>query len=132
MQNFWVGHRVEHQRSVGPDVRFVRHSPRVAGRHALRHTAFRCCGKHPDTLLCLGCHWNGWAVSKEVVIRVIESAARVPSDEIKTRVLAQAIGASLVDPQVRTAFQKALESIQSDGEYRRLMSAMSKSGAEAH
>jgi hypothetical protein len=33
---------------------------------------------------------------------------------------------------VRTAFQKALESIQSDGEYRRLMSAMSKSSAEAH
>jgi len=75
---------------------------------------------------------NRRGVSKEAVIRVIESAARVPSDEIKTRVLAQAIGASLVDPQVRTAFQKALESIQSDGEYRRLMSAMSKSGAEAH
>jgi hypothetical protein len=70
-------------------------------------------------------------VSKDVVIRVIGSAAKIPSDEIKTRVLAQAIGASLVDPQVRTAFQKALESIQSDGEYRRLMSAMSKSGAEA-
>ncbi len=71
-------------------------------------------------------------VSKEVVIRAIESAAKVGSDEVKARVLGQAISASLVDPQVRTAFQKALESIQSDGEYRRLMSAMSKSGAETH
>jgi hypothetical protein len=67
-------------------------------------------------------------VSKEVVIRVIESAIKISSDEIKARVLGQAIGASLVDPQVRTAFQKALESIQSDGEYRRLMTALSKNG----
>jgi hypothetical protein len=71
-------------------------------------------------------------VSKEVIIRAIESAAKVGSDEVKARVLGQAIGASLVDPQVRTAFQRALESIQSDGEYRRLVSAMSKNGAEAH
>jgi len=71
-------------------------------------------------------------VSKEVIIRAIESAAKVGSDEVKARVLGQAIGASLVDPQVRTAFQRALESIQADGEYRRLVSAMSKNGAEAN
>ena len=68
MQNFWVGHRVEHQRSVGPDVDFIRRSPRVNGRYALRHTASRCRGEYPDTLLCRGSHRDGRSISEEVVI----------------------------------------------------------------
>jgi len=66
-------------------------------------------------------------VGKETVIRVIESAGRISSDEIKADVLTKAVESPAAeDPQVRAALQKALTSIQSDSEYRRIMSAYTK------
>jgi hypothetical protein len=66
-------------------------------------------------------------VGKETVIRVIESAEHISSDEIKANILTKVVESPAGDdPQVRAALQKALRSIQSDGEYRRIMSAYTK------
>ena len=66
-------------------------------------------------------------LAKESVIRVIESAAQISSDEIKAGILTKVVeSAASDDAQVRAALQKAVKSIQSDGEYRRIMSAYTK------
>jgi len=66
-------------------------------------------------------------IGTETVIRIIESAARISSDETKADILTKVVESSAGnDPQVRAALQKALNSIQSDGEYRRIMSAYTK------
>jgi len=62
------------------------------------------------------------------VLRAIESAAKISSDEMKGKVLSEAAAAYSGDPQVRAALAKALDSIQSDSEYRRLASAMGQAG----
>lgn len=62
------------------------------------------------------------------VLRAIESAGKIFSDELKAKVLSEAASAYAGDPQVRAALSKALDSIQSDSEYRRLASALAQAG----
>jgi len=50
------------------------------------------------------------------VIRAIESAGKISSDEVKTGFLSQALDAYGGDPQVRGALQKVLNSIHSNAE----------------
>ena len=66
------------------------------------------------------------------VLRAIESAGKISSDELKAKVLTEAAGAYAGDPQVRAALAKALDSIQSDSEYRRLASALAQAGTGKH
>jgi hypothetical protein len=61
------------------------------------------------------------------VLRTIESAGKISSDELKAKVLSEAAATYAGDPQVRAALAKALDSIQSDSEYRRLSSALAGS-----
>lgn len=67
-------------------------------------------------------------VAREAVIRAIESAGKISSDDVKAGILGRALAAYPGDPQVRGALQKVLDSIQSDGEYRRVMAAFVKTG----
>ena len=66
------------------------------------------------------------------VLRAIESAGKISSDELKAKVLTEAAGAYAGDPQVRAALAKELDSIQSDSEYRRLASALAQAGTGKH
>lgn len=70
-------------------------------------------------------------LGKGAAIRAVESAGQISSDEVKAGVFCQAAGTYAGDPAVRAALQKALDSLQSDGEYRRLASALAKGGAPA-
>jgi hypothetical protein len=66
-------------------------------------------------------------LTKEMVIRVVEAASQINSDDVKAEILTQVLDSPAGDdPQVRAALKKALNSIQSDGEYRRIMSAYTK------
>jgi len=68
---------------------------------------------------------------KEAVIRVIESSGKISSDEVKAHILTQAVETGYAaDPLIRAAIGKVLDSMQSDNEYRRLTSALLKSGTE--
>jgi hypothetical protein len=62
----------------------------------------------------------------EAVIDVIESAERISSDEVKASILKQVIESYCGDPAVRSRLRGALESLQSNDQYRELMSALSK------
>ena len=68
-------------------------------------------------------------LANAAVLRAIESAGKVSSDELKAKVLSEAAASYSGDPQVRAALAKALDTIQSDSEYRRLASALGQAGA---
>jgi arginine deiminase len=65
----------------------------------------------------------------ETVIAVIQSAERISSDEVKASILKQVIDSYSRDPAVRSHLRGALESLQSNDQYRELMSALSKQEA---
>jgi len=65
-------------------------------------------------------------LTTETVIDVIQSAAHISSDDVKASVLKQVIDSYSGDPVVRSHLRGALESLQSNDEYRALMSALSK------
>jgi hypothetical protein len=65
-------------------------------------------------------------LANTVVLRAIESAGKISSDELKAKVLSETATTYAGDPQVRAALAKALDSIQSDSEYRRLASALAQ------
>jgi hypothetical protein len=67
-------------------------------------------------------------LASAVVLRAIESAGKISSDELKAKVLSEAAATYAGDLQVRAALAKALDSIQSDSEYRRLASALAQAG----
>jgi hypothetical protein len=67
-------------------------------------------------------------LANTVVLRAIESAGKISSDESKAKILSEAATTYAGDPQVRAALAKALDSIQSDSEYRRLASALAQGG----
>ena len=71
-------------------------------------------------------------LANAAVLRAIESAGKISSDELKAKVLTEAAGVYAADPQVRAALAKALDSIQSDSEYRRLASALAQAGTGKH
>jgi hypothetical protein len=72
------------------------------------------------------------SLANAAVLRAIESAGKISSDELKAKVLSEAAGTFAGDPQVRAALAKALDSIQSDSEYRRLASALAQAGTGKH
>jgi predicted metal-dependent phosphotriesterase family hydrolase len=65
-------------------------------------------------------------LSTEVVIDVINSAEHISSDEVKAGVLKKVTDSYSADPAVRARLKAALESLQSNDEYRELMSALVK------
>jgi len=71
-------------------------------------------------------------LTSATVLHAIESAGKLSSDELKAKVLSEAAATYPGDPQVRAALAKALDSIQSDSEYRRLASALAQSGTVKH
>jgi len=71
-------------------------------------------------------------LANAAVLRAIVSAGKISSDELKAKVLSEAAGTYAGDPQVRAALAKALDSIQSDSEYRRLASALAQAGTGKH
>jgi hypothetical protein len=71
-------------------------------------------------------------LASTVVLRAIESAGKISSDESKAKILSEAATTYAGDPQVRAALAKALDSIQSDSEYRRLASALAQGGTGKH
>jgi hypothetical protein len=71
-------------------------------------------------------------LTNAAVLRAIVSAGKISSDELKAKVLSEAAGTYAGDPQVRAALAKALDSIQSDSEYRRLASALAQAGTGKH
>jgi|SRR5579871_1364625 len=63
----------------------------------------------------------------DAVVHIIDSTARMGSDNLKADILTKIVQSPAGDnPQVRAAIRQALRSIQSDGEYRRIMSAYTK------
>jgi hypothetical protein len=63
-------------------------------------------------------------VPPETVVAAIESATSIGSDGDKAQLLVLAADTHAGDPAVRAALQKALESIHSDSDYRRVSSAL--------
>jgi hypothetical protein len=68
------------------------------------------------------------AISREAVLAIIQSATHISSDGDKAEVLKQVIERYPDDPLLHTALRRALESIQSDSEYRHAMSGLSRHG----
>jgi len=60
------------------------------------------------------------------VVLIIHSAEKISSDGEKARVLARAAQRYSSDTQVLVALRGAAKTIQSDGEYRRVMSALDR------
>jgi head-tail adaptor len=70
---------------------------------------------------------NGATLGRDSVILIIHSAERINSDGEKSRVLTRVAQRYQSDPQVAAALRNAAKSITSDGEYRRVMSMLSRS-----
>lgn len=63
---------------------------------------------------------------RDSVILLIHSAERISSDGEKAKVLARVAQRYASDPQVAAALRSAAKSISSDGEYRRVMTALDR------
>ncbi len=79
-------------------------------------------GDHARLLLALLSRRN---LGSDVVVAAVQSAVKINSDGDKARVLLQAADYS-TDPAIVAAVRKAVDSIHSDGDYRRVMSVLSK------
>ncbi len=67
---------------------------------------------------------NAATLPRDTVLLVIHSAERISSDGEKTRVLTRIADRYGNDAQVSAALRTAARSINSDGEYRRLMNSL--------
>jgi hypothetical protein len=67
-------------------------------------------------------------IPREAVLAIIESATHISSDGDKAEVLRQVIERYPDDPPLHAALRRALESIHSNSEYRRVMSGLSRGG----
>jgi beta-lactamase regulating signal transducer with metallopeptidase domain len=80
-------------------------------------------GDHSHVLLAL---LDKSGTSSAMVIAAIQSATRISSNGDKGRVLVDAAHRYSKDPKIDAALRKALESVHSDGEYRSVMSEITR------
>lgn len=94
---------------------------------ALQDDYFSACatissdGEHAQVLLRV---LDGASLSSSLLLRVIDSATHISSNGEKANVLARVIRLNPKDDAVRSALRKSISTVQSDGEYRRLTTAL--------